>query len=73
MDGVEEGIHPPMDSRDQSDAVSQLNLVTCEFCEDLEHERGRRLDLLGNVIRLGSDREKDGTEYAFVQLANEQE
>ena len=59
MDEVEEGTHPPIDSRGQSDAVSQIDCVTCELREDLEHEIGRRLDLLGNVNRLSSDREKD--------------
>ena len=70
---VEEVTHPPMDSRGQSDAVSQLDRVPCELCEDLEHERGRRLDLLGNVNRLISDRDKNRVEYAVAQLANERE
>ena len=73
MDEVEEGTHPPIDSRGQSDGVSQLDRVTCELREDLEHERGRRLDLLGNVNCLSSGREKDRTDYVFVQLANERE
>uniref|UniRef100_M4C259 RxLR effector candidate protein n=1 Tax=Hyaloperonospora arabidopsidis (strain Emoy2) TaxID=559515 RepID=M4C259_HYAAE len=73
MDEVEEGTHPPMDSRGQSDAVSQIDCVTCELREDLEHEIGRRLDLLGNVNRLSSGREKYRAEYAFSQLANERE
>ena len=73
MDEVEEGSHPPIDSRSQSDAVSQLDRVTCELLEDLENERGRRLDLIGNVNRLSSDQEKDTAEYAFAQLANEWE
>ena len=38
-----------------------------------ESGRGRRLDFLGNVNRLSSDREKDREEYAFAQLANERE
>ena len=59
MDEAEEKTHPLMDSRGQSDAVSQIDRVTCELCEDLEHERGRRLDFLGNVNRLISDRDKD--------------
>ena len=50
-----------------------LNSVTCELREYLEHERGRRLDLLGNVNRLSSDRKKDRVEYAFPQLSNERE
>ena len=57
----------------QPDAVSQLDRVTCELREDLEHERGRRLDSLGNVYRLRSDREKDRADYAFAQLAYERE
>uniref|UniRef100_M4BM94 RxLR effector candidate protein n=1 Tax=Hyaloperonospora arabidopsidis (strain Emoy2) TaxID=559515 RepID=M4BM94_HYAAE len=59
MDAVEEEIHLPMGTQDRSDAVSQFDRVTCELREDLEHEKGRRLDLLGNVNRLNSDREKD--------------
>uniref|UniRef100_M4BLR0 RxLR effector candidate protein n=1 Tax=Hyaloperonospora arabidopsidis (strain Emoy2) TaxID=559515 RepID=M4BLR0_HYAAE len=46
MDEVEEGTHPPMDSRGQSDAVTQLDRVTCELRKDLEHEKGRRQDCL---------------------------
>ena len=57
----------------QHDAISQLDRVTCELREDLEHERGRRLDSLGNVYRLRSDREKDRAGYAFAQLVNERE
>ena len=46
MDEVEEETHPPIDSRSQSDAVSQLDRVTCELREGIEHERGgRRLSL----------------------------
>ena len=73
MYGVEEGTHPPMDSRSQYGAVSQLDRVTCELREDLERKRGRCLDLFGNVNRLRSGREKDRAEYAFAQLANERE
>ena len=73
MDVVKEETHPFMDLKDRSDAVSQPDRVTCELREDVEHERGRRLDLLGNVNRLSSDREKDRVEYAFAQLANERE
>ena len=62
-----------MDSWSESDAVSQLDCVTCELREDLEHERYRRLDLLGNVNRLTSDREKDRAEYVFSRLENERE
>uniref|UniRef100_M4BIV3 RxLR effector candidate protein n=1 Tax=Hyaloperonospora arabidopsidis (strain Emoy2) TaxID=559515 RepID=M4BIV3_HYAAE len=73
MDEVEEGTHPLMDSRGQSDAVSQLDRVTCELHEDLEHEKGRRLNWLGNAKRPSSDREKDRAGYAFAQLVNERE
>ena len=69
-DEMEEGTHPPMDSQGQSDSVSQLDRVTCELREYLEHERDGRLDFLGNVNRLISDREKDRADYAFAQLAN---
>ena len=57
MDEPEEETHPPMDPQYRSDAMSQLDRVTCKLREDLEHERGRRLDLLGDVSRLSSDRE----------------
>ena len=50
--------------------MSQLDRLMCELREDLEHERGRRLDLLSNVNRLSSYQEKDRAEYAFAQLAN---
>ena len=73
MDEVEEGAHLPMNMRGQSDAVSQLDRVTYELREDLEHERGRRLDLLGSVNRLRSYREKDRADYSFIQAANERE
>uniref|UniRef100_M4C0R8 RxLR effector candidate protein n=1 Tax=Hyaloperonospora arabidopsidis (strain Emoy2) TaxID=559515 RepID=M4C0R8_HYAAE len=73
MDEVEEGRHPPMDSQGQPDAMNQLDRITCELREDLEHDRSMRLDLLGNVDLLSSDREKDRAEYAFAQLANEWE
>ena len=39
MDKVEEETHLSMDPQYRSDAVSQLDRVTCEFREDLEHER----------------------------------
>ena len=55
-----------MDLWGQCDAVSQLDRVTCELREDLERERGRCLDLFGNVNRLSSDWEKDRAEYAFA-------
>ena len=37
-----------MDSRTESDAVSQLDCVMCELREDLEQD-SRRLDFVGNV------------------------
>ena len=73
MDEAEEETHPPMDPQYRSDAVSQLDRVTYELREDLEHERGRRLDLLGSVNRLRSYREKDRADYSFIQAANERE
>ena len=36
--------------------------------EDLEHERGRSLDFVGNVNRLISDLWKDRTEFSFAEL-----
>uniref|UniRef100_M4BBM2 RxLR effector candidate protein n=1 Tax=Hyaloperonospora arabidopsidis (strain Emoy2) TaxID=559515 RepID=M4BBM2_HYAAE len=68
---VDEGTHPPMDSRGPSDAVSQPDHVTCDLREDLDHERVRHLDLLGNMKRLSSYREKEKAKYALAQLANE--
>uniref|UniRef100_M4B922 RxLR effector candidate protein n=1 Tax=Hyaloperonospora arabidopsidis (strain Emoy2) TaxID=559515 RepID=M4B922_HYAAE len=55
----------------QSDTVSQLERVTCELREDLEHERSRRLGLVDNVTRLSSERERDQSDFAFAQLENE--
>ena len=54
----------------QSDTVSQLERVTCELREDLEHERSRRLDLVDNVTRLSSERERDRSDFAFAHLEN---
>ena len=71
MGEVEEETQRPTDFQIQPDAVSQLDRVKCEFREDLEHERGRCLDWLGNVNRLSSYREKDRTEFAFAQVENE--
>ena len=68
MDEVVKKTHPSMDPQYRSDAVSQLDRVTYELRKDLEHERGKRLDLLGNVNRLSYDREKDRAEYLFAQL-----
>ena len=68
MDEVEKETHPPMDSQGRSDAVSQLEPVTCELSEDFEHERGRRLNLLGNVNRLSSNQEKIEKTFALAQF-----
>ena len=38
MDETEEETHPPTDFQLQPDAVSQLDCVTCELRDDLEHE-----------------------------------
>ena len=51
--------------------MSQLDRVTCELREHLEHERGKRLNLLGGVNRLSLDHEKDRKEFVFAQLKNE--
>ena len=55
----------------QSDTVSQLERVTCELREDIEHERSRSLGLIDNVTRLSSERERDRSDFAFAQLENE--
>ena len=73
MDEVEKETHRPTDFQTQPNAVIQLDRVTCELREDIEHERGRRLDLLGSVNRLRSYREKDRADYSFIQAANERE
>ena len=52
MDEAEEETHPPPNLHIQPNTVSQIDRVTCELGEDLEYERGRRLDLLGDVNRL---------------------
>ena len=52
--------------------MSQLERVTCELREDLEHETSRRLGLVDNVKRLSSEREGDRLDFAFAQLENEQ-
>ena len=55
----------------QSDTVSQLERVTRELREDLEHEKSIRLGLFDNGIRLSSERERDRSDFAFAQLMNE--
>ena len=52
--------------------MSQLERVTCELREDIEHERSRRLSLVNNVNHLSSERERDRSDFAFSQLENEQ-
>ena len=55
----------------QSDTVSQIECVTCELREDIEHERSRRLGLNDNVTRLSSERERDRSDFTFAHLENE--
>uniref|UniRef100_M4B397 RxLR effector candidate protein n=1 Tax=Hyaloperonospora arabidopsidis (strain Emoy2) TaxID=559515 RepID=M4B397_HYAAE len=55
----------------QTDAVSQIERVTCELREDFEHERSRRLGLVDNVTRVSLERERDRSDLAFAQLENE--
>ena len=59
MGEVKEETSPLNDSQLQTDAVSQLNLVTCELREDLEHEMNGRMYLVDIVKCLRSEREKD--------------
>ena len=51
-----------------SDSVYQLESVTHELLNDLEYDRGRRLDLQGLVKKLSSERERDRSQFAFAQL-----
>ena len=51
--------------------MSRLERVACQFREDLEHERSRRLDLQGLTIKISSEREKDRSQFAFAHLENE--
>ena len=71
MDEVEEETRSQTCLQVQSDTVSQLERVTCELREDLEHERSRRLDLVDNVTCLSSELERDRSDFAFAQLENE--
>uniref|UniRef100_M4B375 RxLR effector candidate protein n=1 Tax=Hyaloperonospora arabidopsidis (strain Emoy2) TaxID=559515 RepID=M4B375_HYAAE len=71
MDEVEEETCSQTGLQVQSDTVRQLESVTCELREDLEHERSRSLDLVDNVTRLPSGRERDRSDFAFAQLENE--
>ena len=43
MNGAEEETRSQTGFQVQSDTVSQIELVTCELRDDLEHERSRRL------------------------------
>ena len=52
MDESEEETRSQTGLQAQSDTVSQLERVTCELREDLEHERSRRLGLVDNVTSL---------------------
>uniref|UniRef100_M4BAE3 Uncharacterized protein n=1 Tax=Hyaloperonospora arabidopsidis (strain Emoy2) TaxID=559515 RepID=M4BAE3_HYAAE len=55
----EEETHSQTGLQVQSDTVSQLERVTCELRENIEHERIRRSVLVDNVTRLFSERERD--------------
>ena len=70
MDEAEEEIRSQTGLQVQSDTVSQLERVTCEFREDFEHERSRRLGLVDNVTRLSSERERDRSHFTIAQLEN---
>uniref|UniRef100_M4BIK6 RxLR effector candidate protein n=1 Tax=Hyaloperonospora arabidopsidis (strain Emoy2) TaxID=559515 RepID=M4BIK6_HYAAE len=71
MDEAEEETRSQKGLQAQSDTVSQIERVTCELREDIEHERSRRLGLNDNVTRLSSERERDRSDFAFAQLENE--
>uniref|UniRef100_M4BNI7 RxLR effector candidate protein n=1 Tax=Hyaloperonospora arabidopsidis (strain Emoy2) TaxID=559515 RepID=M4BNI7_HYAAE len=71
MDEAEEETCSQTGLQVQFDTVSQLERVTCELREDLEHERSRRLGLVDNVTRLSSERKRDRSDFAFAQLENE--
>ena len=71
MDEAEEKTYPPTDSKIQPDAVSPLDLVTCELREDLEHEKGRIPEFGWYLSRVGLDQEKDMTEFTVSQHENE--
>ena len=57
--------------RSLSDSVYQLNCVKHELRNNLEYDRGRRLDLQGLVKQLSSDRDRDRSQFAFAQLEND--
>ena len=65
---AEEETHSLIDSQHQPEALSQLDRVTCDLRKDLKHKRRRRLDLVDIVNRVGSEREKDRSEFAFLSL-----
>ena len=68
MDEAEEETRSQTGLQAQSDTLSQLERVTCEFREDFEHERSRRLGLVDNVTRLSSERERDRPDFAVLSL-----
>ena len=51
--------------------LSQLDRVTCELREYLEHKRNMRQDLDDVVNHLRSERENDQSELAFAQIEND--
>uniref|UniRef100_M4BYI0 RxLR effector candidate protein n=1 Tax=Hyaloperonospora arabidopsidis (strain Emoy2) TaxID=559515 RepID=M4BYI0_HYAAE len=71
MDEAEEETRTQTGVQVQSDTASQLERVTCELREDLEHERSRRLGLVDNVTRLSSEPERDRSDFASAQLEKE--
>ena len=71
MDEAEEETRSQTGLQAQSDTVSQLEQVTCELREDLEHERSRRLGLVDKVTRHFSERERDRSDFALAQFDNE--
>ena len=72
MDEAEEETRSQTGLQAQSDTVSQLERVTCELREDIEHERSSRLGLVDNVTRLSLEQERDRSDFAFAQLEKEQ-
>uniref|UniRef100_M4B2J2 RxLR effector candidate protein n=1 Tax=Hyaloperonospora arabidopsidis (strain Emoy2) TaxID=559515 RepID=M4B2J2_HYAAE len=58
MDEAEEETRSQTGLQAQSDTVSQLERVTCELREDIEHERSRRFGLVDNVTRLSGTGER---------------
>uniref|UniRef100_M4BQM4 RxLR effector candidate protein n=1 Tax=Hyaloperonospora arabidopsidis (strain Emoy2) TaxID=559515 RepID=M4BQM4_HYAAE len=71
MDEAEEETRSQTGLQVQYDTVSQLESVTCELREDIEHERSRRLGLVDKVTRLSLERERDRSDFVCAQLENE--